>query len=204
MMRGREEQDNTIFQAFRTDPENLYLKSKLFNMKQAPFSRLLPLIATFLILIACDAVPKSDAEGNDSKIGASSAFNKEAVRDSIEAANVVFTQAMLRGDSTAGADNYTSDAKIMGPNMPAVSGRDGIVGFAAEFSKMGLKDFKLNVVDIWGNEEMVIEEGTYSMMDDKGNSVDKGKYIAIWKKENGKWKIFRDIFNSDNPMPGTH
>jgi ketosteroid isomerase-like protein len=164
---------------------------------------MLPLITAFLILYACDAVPKDD-DNNDSKIGANSAFNKDAVRDSIEAANVVFTQAMLKGDSTAGADNYTSDAKVMGPNMPSVSGRDGITGFAGEFSRMGLKDFKLNVVDIWGNEDMVVEEGTYTMGDDKGNTVDKGKYIAIWKKENGKWKIFRDIFNSDNPMPGSH
>ena len=173
-------------------------------MKHAPNSRMLPLIAAFLILIACDAVPKTDSEDKDSKIGASSSFNKEAVRDSIEATNVVFVDAMMKGDSIKGADNYTSDAKIMGPNMPAVTGRDGIVGFAGEFSRMGVKDFKLNIVEIWGNEDMVIEEGTYNMNDDKGNSVDKGKYIAIWKQENGKWKIFRDIFNSDNQMPGGH
>ena len=173
-------------------------------MKQSPLSRLLPFIAAFLILNACDAVPKTDDDNKDSKIGANSSFNKEAVRDSIEAANVVFVQAMMKGDSLAGADNYTSDAKIMGPNMPAVTGRDGIVGFAGEFSRMGVKDFKLNVVEIWGNEDMVIEEGTYNMNDDKGNSVDKGKYLAIWKQENGKWKIFRDIFNSDNPVMGGH
>lgn len=173
-------------------------------MKQSPLSRMLPLIAAFLILYACDAVPKTEDDNNDSKIDASTAFNKEAVKDSIEAANAVFEQAMLKGDSLAGADNYTSDAKIMGPNMPSVSGRDGIVGFAGEFSRMGLKDFNLNVVDIWGNEEMVIEEGTYTMNDDKGKSVDKGKYLAVWKKENGKWKIFRDIFNSDNPVLGGH
>ncbi len=171
-------------------------------MKPSSHSRFLLLFATFLILFACDAVSTDDS--NDSKIGASSAFNKDAVRDSIAAANTVFTQAMIKGDSIAGADNYTSDAKIMGPNMPSVTGRDGIVGFASEFSRMGLKDFKLNIVDIWGNEDMVIEEGTYTMGDDKGNTVDKGKYIALWKKENGKWKIFRDIFNSDNPPMAGH
>ena len=173
-------------------------------MKHTPRSRLLPLLAAFLILYACDAVPKTDDDSNNSKIGANSDFNKAAVRDSIEAANAVFVQSMMKGDSIAGADNYTSDAKIMGPNMPAVTGRDGIVGFAGEFSRMGVKDFKLNIVEIWGNEDMVIEEGTYTMNDDKGNSVDKGNYIAIWKQENGKWKIFRDIFNSDNPMSGGH
>jgi ketosteroid isomerase-like protein len=27
----------------------------------------------------------------------------------------------------------------------------------------------------------------------------KGKYIVLWKKENGKWKLHRDISNSDLP-----
>ncbi len=173
-------------------------------MKHLLLSRLLPVMIIVFSLIACESATDDKDDKDESKIAANAAFNKDAVKDSIEAANVIFVQAMLAGDSTRGADNYTSDAKIMGPNMPSISGREGIVGFAGEFSRMGLKDFKLNVVDIWGNEDMVIEEGTYTMNDDKGNSVDKGKYIAIWKQENGKWKIFRDIFNSDNPVSGGH
>ena len=172
-------------------------------MKQSPFSRLLPLLAAFLILYACDAVSKDD-DNNDSKIGANAVFNKDAVRDSIEAANDVFEKAMMSGDSTTVAKNYTSDAKVMGANMPAISGSDGIVGFAGEFARMGVKDFKLNTVDIWGSDELVVEEGTYDMKDEKGNNLDKGKYIVVWKKEDGKWKMFRDIFNSDNPVPGSH
>ena len=29
--------------------------------------------------------------------------------------------------------------------------------------------------------------------------ADKGKYIVIWKKEDGKWKIHRDLSNTDLP-----
>jgi ketosteroid isomerase-like protein len=28
-------------------------------------------------------------------------------------------------------------------------------------------------------------------------SLDKGKYVAVWKKENGTWKMYRDIWNSN-------
>jgi len=46
---------------------------------------------------------------------------------------------------------------------------------------------------------MVNEVGSYSMTDKKGKEIDKGKYIVLWKMEDGKWKIHRDVFNSDMP-----
>jgi hypothetical protein len=33
--------------------------------------------------------------------------------------------------------------------------------------------------------------------DGKGGSVDKGKFIALWKQEVGKWKMYREIWNYD-------
>ena len=32
-------------------------------------------------------------------------------------------------------------------------------------------------------------------------SVDNGKFIAIWKQEDGKWKLFREIWNTNNAPP---
>jgi ketosteroid isomerase-like protein len=31
------------------------------------------------------------------------------------------------------------------------------------------------------------------------NDVDKGKYVLIWKREAGQWRIHRDIVNSSRP-----
>ncbi len=170
-------------------------------MKHSPFSRLLPLLAAFLILYACDAVPKADDDNTDSKIGASSVFNLEAVRDTIEAANAVFIAAMLKGDSVTAGNGYTTDAKTMGANAPAVNGREAIISMIAKdnFPKNGIKGFEVHTIDIWGDSNMVIEEGTWRLKDGEGKTIDNGKYIGIWKKEDGKWKLFRDIGNSDNP-----
>jgi ketosteroid isomerase-like protein len=33
-----------------------------------------------------------------------------------------------------------------------------------------------------------------------GTIADKGKYIVVWKKEDGKWKLHRDLSNSDLPV----
>lgn len=38
------------------------------------------------------------------------------------------------------------------------------------------------------------------ILDKDGKQLDKGKYIVLWKKEEGKWKLFRDCYNSDLPL----
>jgi ketosteroid isomerase-like protein len=67
------------------------------------------------------------------------------------------------------------------------------------FAETGPIDLKLTSNEVSGNEEMVNEVGSYSMTDKKGKEIDKGKYIVLWKMEDGKWKIHRDVFNSDMP-----
>jgi ketosteroid isomerase-like protein len=44
------------------------------------------------------------------------------------------------------------------------------------------------------------EEGVYEIKTKDGKQLDKGKYIVLWKKEDGKWKLHRDISNSDLPL----
>ena len=41
--------------------------------------------------------------------------------------------------------------------------------------------------------------GTYSITDASGNTVDKGKYVTIYRRADGKWPIIRDTYNSDLP-----
>jgi len=166
------------------------------------------LLTRFLCLVAITgAFSCNTATTDDSKIDANtktSDFSLPAVKDSIKASNDLFVASIVKGDSASFSNIYTSDGKIMAPNSPAITGTDGIKGFAGEIFRTGIKNIKLETSDVWGTEEMVIEEGTYTMGDDKGKTLDKGKYISVWKKENGKWKLFRDISNSDMPVSGSH
>jgi ketosteroid isomerase-like protein len=34
---------------------------------------------------------------------------------------------------------------------------------------------------------------------DSGKVNDRGKYIVIWRKVGGQWKLYRDIFNTNMP-----
>ena len=56
-------------------------------------------------------------------------------------------------------------------------------------------------MDVWGTADLLTEEGEVTMFTKDGQQIDKGKYLVVWKKEDGKWKLFRDMFNSNLPPP---
>ena len=64
----------------------------------------------------------------------------------------------------------------------------------------GATNIQLTTLEVWGNETSITEEGLFDFKSKEGIALDKGKYIVVWVNENGKWKIHRDIFNSNLPV----
>jgi len=159
---------------------------------------------TSVLFISCS--DKTSESGTNTATEVKSTFDLAAVKKVIDSTNVVFGSFISKGDSVGLASLYTSDAKFMTPNMPTASGRSGVQSaFAGLFAAMGTPGLTLTANEIWGTEELVTEVGSYTMTDKTGKEIDKGKYIDLWKMEEGKWKIHRDIFNSDMPpMPMPH
>ena len=111
--------------------------------------------------------------------------------------NETYSERFMSNDSIFYADRYCLDAQVFSPGLPAVIGRDSIRAF---FYNKGNNDevkIELPAGNIYGSEDLAVEEGSYNFPDGKGGSVDKGKFIALWKKEEGKWKLFREIWNTD-------
>ncbi len=174
----------------------MYITNHFFTknifMKKIIKSATLIIISSFLFLACKD----SDKPGTDQN--ASPAFDLAAAKTSIEAANVEFAAFIGQGDSAGLANLYTTDGKLMGPNMPVATGRSNIQStFGGMFNAMGKLGIKLTTIEVWGNETAVTEEGTFSMTDKDGKEIDKGKYLVVWKMEDGKWKLHRDCWNSD-------
>jgi hypothetical protein len=48
---------------------------------------------------------------------------------------------------------------------------------------------------------MAHEVGKYTLMGDGDKVLDAGKYIVIWQRQDGQWKLHRDIWNSSQPAP---
>jgi uncharacterized protein (TIGR02246 family) len=152
---------------------------------------------TSLVFVAC-----SDKEEADKNDDIKPTFDIAGAKKAIDSTNAKFGEYVSKGDSVGVASLYTSDAKLMGPNMPTASGRSSIQStFGGMFAAYGKIGINLSAAEVFGTEDMVSEVGTYTMTDKDGKEVEKGKYIVLWKMEDGKWKLFRDCWNSDAPAP---
>ena len=127
-------------------------------------------------------------------------FDLTAAKKEIEVANRNFEKYISTGDSVGFAKNsYTIDAHYMAPNQPAIVGRKAIQTMCHQTLTTGFSEIKLKTIEIWGDENFITEEGLLEVYVNGGKLVDKGKYLVLWKKEDGVWKLYRDLFNSDMP-----
>ena len=120
-------------------------------------------------------------------------------RAAIEAQNKKFVQAVEKGEARAIANLYTVNAIVMPANSDSVKGREAIKAMFQGMLDAGVKGATLTATEVESFGITAIEAGVYTMKDASGKEIDKGKYIVIWKREGGQWKLHRDIFNSSLP-----
>jgi len=126
---------------------------------------------------------------------------KKEVHDAIAAVNKNFMAAFNRGDAAGVAALYTEDGQVLPPNSDFVTGRQAIQTFWQGLMDMGIKSAKLEIVEVEGCGNTAYEISKYTLQGEEGQVLDAGKYIVIWKQEDGKWKLHRDIFNTSTPAP---
>jgi len=160
---------------------------------------MLPAVIMLFAFTSCEDKKSESAEAEKKEMGSS--FDLAAARKSVEEGNQSLSDFLKKGDSTGFASNYCSDARMMGPEGPSAVGRDVIKSAVGGLIQMGISGLSLKTTDVWGSEAMIAEEGTYVLSLNDGKEADHGKYIVLWKMEDGKWKIFRDIWNTDIPKP---
>ena len=129
---------------------------------------------------------------------AKSEFNLTTAKAEIEEANKKFMALVAEGDSIGLANSYTIDAKFMSAGAPSVVGRANIQTAMSNIVQSGITGVDLRLENVFGTEDLIAEEGELTLfVGDEAVAVEK--YIVLWKKEDGKWKLFRDIFNSNLP-----
>jgi ketosteroid isomerase-like protein len=157
----------------------------------------LMITSTGIFISGCSGNSNPSASG--SVKDSSSSFDAMAMKKTIEEKNTAFAKAFVTGDSAKMVNNYTQDGKLFPPNSPAVIGRAAISALVSQYLKFGIKEFRDETTALYGNEDNLIEEGNYFMGDGKGHTIDKGNYVDIWRKVDGDWKVYSNMFNSSMP-----
>jgi ketosteroid isomerase-like protein len=147
-------------------------------------------------LASCAPAPKT-AEQN---------VDLAAEEAALRGMNHSFQAALTAKDSTALANFYADEARVMPPNEPRVEGRDAIRRKWGEFLTMpGFNlTFASDRIVISESGDLAYDTGTYqTRMEIESKPVDDvGKYVTVFKKVGGEWKIVADMFNSDR-APGS-
>jgi uncharacterized protein (TIGR02246 family) len=124
------------------------------------------------------------------------------IHASIAAGNDRFMATFKSGDAAGMAALYTEDEQVLPPNSDFVTGQQAIQAFWQALMDMGIKEAKLEIVEVERHGERVIEISKFKLLGEGETVLDEGKYIVIWKQDQGRWKLHRDIFNSSMPVPG--
>jgi uncharacterized protein (TIGR02246 family) len=122
-------------------------------------------------------------------------------KKAIEAGNKAFGAAIAAGNAAAVAALYADDALVMPPNSEAVTGKPAIEKAFQGMIAGGVKQATLTAKEVEAHGDTATEVGAYSIKDGAGKEIDRGKYIVVWKRVQGQWKLYRDIWNSNMPMP---
>lgn len=117
------------------------------------------------------------------------------IRQQIDRSNAAFVDAIRHSDSAALAATYTEDAQLLPPGAPVVRGRSAIRAFWQGMFDMGVADGVLETLELEVYGDTATEVGQGTLKTKEGEVIATAKYIVLWKRENGVWKLHRDIYN---------
>jgi uncharacterized protein (TIGR02246 family) len=109
-----------------------------------------------------------------------------------------FENALNAGDVEGIAALYADDCRLLPPNAEMTQGKEAVRAIFGGMIAAGLKG-TLDTVEAVVTGKVGYRVGRYELKSPDGVVADQGKYIEIWRKIDGEWKIVNDIWNSDLP-----
>lgn len=159
----------------------------------------LALAVATALLAACGRVTSAPpAPGPDTP----PPFDLAAMRKVIEAQNDRFTKAHVAGDIAAIDAMFTRDARSLPPGAAPSVGVAAIHELTAEYLEAGVHEFREETTDFYGHQDLLVDAGTYVMIYGAERTVEHGKYLNVWTREDGAWKIRTNIWNA-SPSPAS-
>jgi len=109
----------------------------------------------------------------------------------IEKLDKQFSKYYFNGDSVAIAAMYAKDA-----TLGCLKGKE-ILSYWGRTIRNSMQDNTRTLVfktsSLSSDSGFLVELGDFEIMDDKDELKGKGKYLVVWKKEDGIWKLYRDM-----------
>lgn len=119
------------------------------------------------------------------------------IHNEIRTADDAFEKQFSQGDAAGIAELYTDNGMLLPTGSKFIQGKVAIRDFWQGAINMGIKEAKLDILEVEFQGDTAFEVGLYQLKGAGGDVMDHGKYIVIWKQEQGRWKLHRDIWNTN-------
>lgn len=145
-----------------------------------------PVLGLAIILASCEKPPAPDTREADAK--------------AITAIEEDWSKALAAKDAVKFTSQYSADASVYFPDMPAMQGTAAISAFVKDWMadpNFG-GSFKTTKVTVAKSGDLASSEGTYQQNGThpitKKLVSETGHYLTTWKKqEDGSWKAINDM-----------
>lgn len=126
-----------------------------------------------------------------------------AVADALDARYAAFSEAYARANVQMLMDQvYAPDAFYLPPGSPILEGQDqfrGQFSFLERFARAGAPgpDISFDIVDRDIAGDLAYDIGVYTIRspDAPDGQAGQGKFIVIWKRTGGEWRIHADAYS---------
>lgn len=120
----------------------------------------------------------------------------------IHATHRQWTAWFAQGQIAQLAALYTEAGQLLPAYSPAISGRLAIQAFWQGCFDMGIHRVQRTPLEVDCLTTTAHDVGKYRFCNRHGRVLDIGKYVVIWKAQQGQWQIQHDIWTSN--LPATH
>ena len=125
-------------------------------------------------------------------------IDKEQIKKEIQAKEDSFAALYNRGE-VRDIGYYADDATSFFQNRPPLVGKEAIVTFLKEDinSNSNRISFTTNEVFVSNDGNLVVEIGSFKVVDSINTLLNSGNYMSLFEKRNGKYVAVRDMSASD-------
>lgn len=128
------------------------------------------------------------------------AGNSKADEDAMRQGTEAWVAAYSKGDVDAILALYAEDAVVMPPGVPAASNHEALREFlTTDIATSAGTTLELGASTSGVSGNLGWHAGAFTVKDTSGNLRGTGKYMEVWRKQDGKWLILRDMWNLDAP-----
>ena len=153
--------------------------------------------AVFIVLLAACSPPGPPATPKPDL-----AAEEKAIRE----ADAAWLQATQARDAAREATTFASDGIAYREHVDPLIGPAAYQAFETKFWADNPKanlTWTTDAINVVASGDVAIQTGVFQIagLGPKGDVEDKGRFVTVWKKINGDWKVAHDIGLTTMPLP---